>query len=147
MIIICANTGRLRAFRITQPETQVEPSNQIQEIVSEIFEDGPQGVGNITSDQAGRFRNDGSPGMASGEDQGLEREEERRLIQQLAEKIAALIGAEQQARWSLAAPHTINARVVEQLPPAILDSLIDNQKHDFTKLPTLEVGRRFGLIK
>ncbi len=147
MIIICTNTGRLRAFRITQPDTKVEPSNQIQEIASEVFEDGPQSVSNITSDQAGRFRNDGSPGMASGEDQGLEREEERRLIQQLAEKITLLVQAEQTGQWSLAAPHTINSRVVEQLPPAVRDSLVDNEKHDFTKLPTLEIGRRFGLIK
>ena len=147
MIIICANTGRLRAFRITKPDTQLEPDNQIQEIANEVFEDGPQSVSSITSDQAGRFRNDGSPGMASGEDQGLEREEERRLIQQLAAKITDMVRSEQTDRWSLAAPHTINSRVVDQLAPEVRENLVDNEKHDFTKLPTLEVGRRFGLIK
>lgn len=147
MIIICTNAGRLRAFRVTQSETQVEPNNQISEIASEIFEDGPQSVGAISSDQAGRFRNDGSPGMASGEDHGLEREEERRLIHQLADKISSLVRAEQPDRWSLAAPHTINSRVLDLLPADLQRTLVDNEKHDFTKLPTLEVGRRFGLIR
>jgi hypothetical protein len=147
MIIICTNSGRLRAFRISQPETEVDPGNQIQEIASETFDDGPQKVGQINSDKAGRFRQDGNPGMAHGEDQGLAREEERRLIQQLAEKITSLVQAEGDDRWSLAAPGTINSRVVDELEPAVRGKLVDNQNHDFTKLPTLEVGRRFGLIK
>jgi hypothetical protein len=146
MIIICTNSGRLRAFRITRSETEVNPTNQIQEIASETFDEGPQRIGQIASDKAGRFRQDGSPGMAHGEDQGLAREEERRLIQQLAQKITSLVQAEGDGQWSLAAPQPINSRVVEALAAEVRDHLADNQKHDFTKLPTLEVGRRFGLI-
>ena len=127
MIIICTNAGRLRAFRITQSDTRVEPTKQI-------------------GDQAGRFSSDGSPGMARGEAHGLEQEEERRLIAQVAEKIAALIKEENPDRWQLAAPQTINSRILDALDPSVRESLAGNEKHDFTKLPTLEVGRRFGHI-
>jgi len=146
MIIICTNTGRLRAFRITQSDTTPEPNNQISEIASEEFEHGPQRIGEMASDQAGRFNSDGSPGMSRGEAHGLEREEERRLIAQLADKIGALIKKEKPDRWKLAAPQTINSRLLEVLDAGVLKRLAGNEKHDFTKLPTLEVGRRFGLI-
>ena len=146
MIIICTNTGRLRAFRVSQPDTMVEPINQISEIANEQFEEGPQRVGEMATDQAGRFRSDGSPGMAQGDDHGVEREEERRLINQVAEKIAAFVRQEGGGDWKLAAPQTINSRILEELDPQIRGLLSGNEKHDFTKLPTLEVGRRFGLI-
>ena len=146
MIIICTNTGRLRAFRVTQSETSVEPQNQISEFANVQFDDGPQRVGEIASDQAGRFSSDGSPGMSRGEAHGLEREEERRLITQAAERVSALVKEEQPERWQLAAPQTINARILEALDPGVRSTMSGNEKHDFTKLPTLEVGRRFGVI-
>jgi hypothetical protein len=147
MIIICTNSGRFRAFRVSQSDTTVEAHNQISEIANEEFEDGPQRVGEITSDQAGRFRSDGTPGMAQGDDHGLEREEERRLISQVAGRIAAFVREEKTDDWKLAAPQTINARILEELDPSVLASLTANEKLDLTKLPTLEVGRRFGVIK
>lgn len=146
MIIICTNTGRLRAFRITQSETTLEATNQISEFANDEFDDGPQRISELASDQAGRFSSDGSPGMSRGEAHGLEREEERRLIAQLAEKIRDLVRKENPGSWKLAAPQTINARILEALDPSVLASLAGNEKHDFTKLPTLEVGRRFGAI-
>lgn len=145
-IIICANTGRLRTFRVSQSETMAEPVNQISEIANQEIEDGPQRVGEMTSDQAGRFRSDGTPGMGQGDANGLEREEERRLISQLAEKIGGTLREVGAEKWMLAAPHTINARLLEEIDPALRRSLASNEKHDFTKLPTLAVGRRFGLI-
>ena len=146
MIIICTNAGRLRAFRITQSDTRVEPTNQISEIADHEFEDGPQRISELASDQAGRFSSDGSPGMTHGEAHGVEQEEERRLIAQVADKIAALVNEEKADRWQLAAPQTINSRILDALDPGIRGSLAGNEKHDFTKLPTLEVGRRFGQI-
>jgi len=145
-IIICANSGRLRTFRVSRSETMVDPVNQISEIGNEELEDGPQRVGEITSDQAGRFRSDGTPGMGQGDANGLEREEERRLISQLAEKIGGTLREVKAEKWMLAAPHTINARLLEELDPALRQSLATNEKHDLTKLPTLAVGRRFGVI-
>lgn len=146
MIIICTNTGRLRAFRITASDTTLDAKPQISEIANEEFADGPHRIGELTSDQAGRFNSDGSPGMSRGEAHGLEREEERRLILQVADKITAFVKAEKPDRWQLAAPPTINARLLEALDPEVLKILAANEKHDFTKLPTLEVGRRFGLL-
>jgi hypothetical protein len=145
--IICANTGRLRILKVSQPETMVDPPNQISEIANEELEDGPQRIGEITSDQAGRFRSDGTPGMGQGDANALEREEERRLICQLAGRIGDALQDGGTERWVLAAPQTINARLLEELDPSLREGLITNEKHDFTKLPTLEVGRRLGLIE
>lgn len=145
--IICANTGRLRTLRVSQSETMVDPVNQITEVSNEELDDGPQRVGEMTTDQAGRFRSDGTPGMAQGDAHGLEREEERRLIGQLAERIGAVVGGGGAEKWVLAAPQTINARLLEELDPSLRERMIGNEKHDFTKLPTLEVGRRLGLVR
>ena len=146
-MVFSSGRSRLRAFRITQTETTLEGENQISEFASEKFAEGPQRIGEMATDQAGRFRSDGSPGMAQGDDHGVEREEERRLINQVAEKIAAFVRQEGGGDWKLAAPQTINSRILEELDPQVRGLLSGNEKHDFTKLPTLEVGRRFGLIK
>jgi hypothetical protein len=152
MIIICTNSGRLRAFQVSQSDTTTEELNQIREIADEEFDFGPQRISEITSDQAGRFQRDSRPGIMRGESHrleshGLEVEEERRLISHLAERVGQLVQAEGADWWQLAAPKAINSRLVEKLDPAVRERLTGNEKHDLTKLPTLEVGRRFGLIK
>ena len=143
MIIVCTNTRHVRAFRVTQSETTVDAKNEIREILDEQIADEAPGA----SDQAGRFASDGSPGMANGEDTGVELEEERRLITRVAKRIGSLVEEETSETWKLAAPRTINSRLVAELEQKTRERMVENEKHDLTKLPTLEVGRRFGVIK
>ncbi|MFT4549242.1 MAG: hypothetical protein ACI8XO_003697 [Verrucomicrobiales bacterium] len=142
MIIVCTNTGHLRAFRVSQSEIAVEAKNQISEILDEQIADESQGV----TDQAGRFASDGSPGMANGEANGIELEEERRLITRVAKRIGTLVTEGEPEKWMLAAPRTINSRLIAELGQDVSERMVGNEKSDLTKLPTLEVGRRFGVI-
>ena len=145
MIIICTNTGHIRAFRVTQSDTTLDDHDLISEISDKKTEVLGRRVGERLTDQAGRFPSDGSPGMSNGEANGSDLEEEKRLIGQVADEVAQVVEREKPKFWKLAAPKAINSRLVAELAPAIRESMIINEKYDFTKLPTLEVGRRFGV--
>ena len=145
-LIITADLGRLRAFRVKPSDDQTRDNCVVQEIKTEPLENTPQPIGAITTDQAGRFRSDGSQGMSHGEAHGLEREEERRLIAQLAERIGGVIDSEKPAGWFLAAPQAINARLLEGIPAAHHKTLRENRAQDLSKLAANELGKRFGLI-
>ena len=143
-LIITADLGRLRAFQVTSSE---DPAREfvIREIDTPALEHTPQSIGEIATDQAGRFSSDGSGGMSRGEAHGLAREEERRLIAQLAGRITALIGSEKPAGWMLAAPKSINARLLEGIGGAHQKTLRENRAQDIAKLPAKEIGKRFGI--
>lgn len=145
-LIITADLGRLRAFRVNPSDDQTRDNYVVQEIKTPPLEHTPQSISEITSDQAGRFSSDGSGGMSHGEAHGLEREEERRLIAQLAERIGGVIDSEKPAGWFLAAPQTINARLLEGIPAAHHKTLRENRTQDLSKVAANELGKRFGVL-
>ena len=144
-LIITANLGRLRAFRVKPSSDPARDNKVVEEIETPPLQMSPHGISDLTSDQAGRFSADGGPGMSHGEAHGLAKEEERRLITQLAEGIDALLSAERPGRWGLALPKTINARVVSALHSKSAPK--DNRSQDLSKLSANEVGKRFGVIR
>lgn len=145
MILVSADLGRFRAFRVVSPEAIGRAgNNQIHELETPGLEQTPESIGSLTSDQSGRFPADGNPGMSNGEATGIALEEERRSIGHLAKKIDQLILAEKPQSWKLAAPKKINARLVDQLSPEARERLVDNLHLDLSKMPANEIGKRFG---
>ena len=145
-IIITADLGRLRAFRVKPSDDQTRDNYVVQEIETAPLEHTPQSISELTSDQAGRFSSDGSGGMSHGEAHGIEREEERRLIAQLAERIGGVIDSEKPVGWFLAAPQTINARLLEGIPAAHQKTLRENRSQDLSKVAANDLGKRFGVL-
>lgn len=142
-LIITANLGRMRAFRVKPSADPARANRVVEEIDTPPLHLAPHSIGDISSDQAGRFNADGGPGMSHGEPHGLEQEEERRLISQLAENIDTLVSEEKPQRWGLALPRAINARVVSNMST---QSPNDNRSQDLSKLPANVIGKRFGVI-
>ena len=145
-LLITANLGRLRAFRVLPSDDPTRSNYVVQELETAPLELVPQTISELASDQAGRFNSDGSEGMSRGEAHGLEREEERRLIAQLAERIGGVIDTESPAGWFLAAPKSINARLLEGLGSERQRTLRENRAQDLCKLGGNELGKRFGVL-
>ena len=143
-LIITANLGRMRAFRVKPSADPARENKVVEEIDTPPMTLAPHGISELTSDQAGRFNADGGPGMSHGEPHNLEREEERRLITQLAENIDSLLSTEKPGGWALALPSAINGRVMGAMN---LKSLpVENRPQDLSKLPANEIGKRFGVL-
>ena len=146
-LIITADLGRMRAFRVKPSDDPTRDNYVVQEIETPPLEHTPQSISELTSDQAGRFKSDGSQGMSHGEAHGLEREEERRLIAQLAKNIGSVVDSEKPVGWFLAAPQTINARLLDGIPAALQKTLRENRTQDLAKLSANDLGKRFGVIE
>lgn len=149
MIVIIADLSSLRAFRVVPNEndpTNPQPPPILREIeVSPIPGAGPQPIKEIVTDQAGRFRSDRNPGMSHGDAHGLEQEQEKRNIAELATAIERVIASENPERWSLAAPKAINARLVNRLETTFRERLSENHQADLCKQPVIEIQKRFKL--
>ena len=145
MIIILADLGTIRAFRVVANVNQAEVKPVLKEIDAPGLPEPPQRLGETVSDQAGRFRGDGTPGAVSGEAHGLALEQERRCITDLADAINAFVKSEDGAPWALAAPQPINSRLVDALDAAVRGSLNQNLKMNLCKQPILEIQERFDL--
>ncbi len=146
MTIITADLGSLRAFRVVSNENKVENPNAIlQEIDVSALPSPPQRLSDTVSDKAGRFRSDGSPGLARGEAHGLEQEQERKCIADLAAAIEDLLSNENSEVWSLSAPKTINGRLVDMISQRSRQRLRENLLINLCKQPILEIQNRFKL--
>ncbi len=146
MIVIITDLKHFRGFHVVANERDhLNPKPILKEIDLPPLLEGPKHIKDTVSDQAGRFRSDGNPGMAIGEAHGLEQEQERRNISRVAQSIEALLHKEGVTHWSLAAPQTINARLLEDLEPNRRNQLKENLPTNLCKQPILEIQKRFQL--
>ncbi len=111
-IVIVADLGHLRAFRIVPDESPGGSRFHASELELAPLEEVRQPVRAVVSDQAGRFpggqmAGNGS-GMSRGEPHGIEREQERQIIKILAERIRRILLRQGACPlWNLAAPRRI----------------------------------------
>lgn len=145
-LLITANLGRIRAFRVKPSADPARDNKVVEEIDTPPLRLTPHSISDLTSDQSGRFSADGGPGMSHGEPHGIELEEERRLITQLSQIIHNLVTSEHPESWGLALPKTISARVLSGLPARTLPP-VDHRTQDLCKLPANEIGKRFGVLE
>jgi hypothetical protein len=119
-LIIVADLGLLRAYRTVQDLGDREPHLQlIEELKPEAAHEK---LSQQLTDQAGRFPTGGGTAiiggdLSAGERLSLENEQARRLINQLAEKINALLANESVASCSLAASAPIHKQLLGALAP------------------------------
>lgn len=133
-MIVLANLGRVKAYRVTQDEMTSTPHLELADDFE--FIESHERFQTRVSDQAGHL-----PGTGNGEDHNLTLETERRILKQAAEKIDALVA--HQHAWYLAAPAGINARLVECLSAPARTSLAKNVQADLVKIPSQELSGHF----
>ena len=144
MIVILADMGKIRALRLHPPGSELFPHvkpGSVEEIILPC--------GKRDTDRPGRFPK-GTPagescGMCPGEDHNEEMEFENRRIREIAGEITGILERENDHSWSLAAPDSINNRLVEHLPEHARESLATNIRADLTCATLAEIERRFHM--
>jgi hypothetical protein len=139
-LIVLADLGRVKAFRVTRDILTSKP--QVELVYDCEFPEAHGRVADKLTDQAGRFYSSGSNGASIRENNHLREENERRLIRLVAEKISDLVQAER--CWYLAAGESINGRIVELLHPEARAVLFKNIPSDLVKTPKEQLLDHFA---
>src|SRR4051812_1798572 len=97
-LIVLADLGRLKAFRVTRDEMTSKVHVELAEELN--FLDGPGKMLDKVTDKAGRFpASGGANGGGAGENHNLQTEIQKRLIKRLGEGINDLVKREQPTMW------------------------------------------------
>ncbi len=137
-LIIVTDRGSLKAYKVNEAPNR-GPSLQLVQAID--LTDAHGRYQDKLTDQAGRFPvGDGGGAAGSGrhansiaERQGLETENDRRIFKQLAENITEVVQLAGTGGWSFAAPASIHSSVVDLLPPAVRDRIVEHVKSDLVK--------------
>jgi hypothetical protein len=73
----------------------------------------------------------------------LEAEMGRRVCKELAIEIAKIVERNPGEGWSFAAPESISAKIVKQLPPEIRERMVEHVESDLVKLPAAALLSHF----
>jgi hypothetical protein len=151
-LIITADRGSLKAYRVAETPNR-GPSLQLVQAVD--FTDAHGRYQDKFTDQAGRFPvGDGGGAAGSGrhqnaitEQQGLELENDRRIFRQLAESIADVVKTEGTEGWSFAAPASIHTSIVDLLPAAVRERIVEHVKSDLVKIEVANLPQHFRSLQ
>lgn len=145
-LIVIMDRGSLHGYQLVGGKRG--KSDRIQTVHSHDNVEAHIRFGRRVTDQAGRFPagNGGgrsSGGMSRGEHHNFEIETEKRLIQLQAETVKELLNGDKYDGWYLAAPQSMNQRVLDQLDPSSRERLEKNLAADLTKVHPQEILSRF----
>jgi hypothetical protein len=144
-LLITVDRGNFKAYKVEETPVRSHRARLIQ-----AFEltDAHGRYNDKLTDQAGRFPvGDAGSGRhmnAIAERQGIETENDRRLIKQLADHITAVVNEEQPPKWSFAAPSEINPAILKHLDSSVREKLLKNVHADLVKLDPAELIERFN---
>jgi hypothetical protein len=103
------------------------------------------------TDLAGRFPvSDGAGGRHANsiaERTQLETEIDRRIHKQLADQIVKIIDRSGKEGWSFAAPAEIHGAIVDLLPRAARDRIVEHVKSDLVKIESAKLPSHFRSLR
>jgi len=145
-VIIAANLGHLKAFRVAETPMGTRRLELIKEI------EFPEAHGRIQdriTDMAGRFPGGDGTGLsvANGEALKAELEVQRRLIKLVAEQIEGILNSERPEYWHLAATSEIHQALLKELLPELRQRIVRHVQSDLTNVPAPELLARFMPVK
>ena len=144
IIIITADLGHFKAYRITEDPPDRSPRVTLIESYDSI--EGHGKLGEKLSDAGGRFRRSGGKdevAKGSGERHNIEREMEKKLSKMIAKDIDALIESEDCDTWYLASGKKINRKIIDNLKPEVKERLVKNITADLTGVGRSDILSHF----
>ncbi len=144
IIIITADLGHFKAYRVTQDPPDISPRVTLIESYDSI--EGHGKLGDKLSDASGRFRRSGGKdevAKGSGERHNIEREMEKKLSKMIATDIDALIENEDCDEWYLASGKKINRKIIDNLKPDVKERLVRNIIANLTGVGKSEILSHF----
>ena len=145
-LIIVTDRGTLKAYKVNDTPTRGPALKLIQAFDTT---DAHGRYQDKLTDQAGAFPSGSAPGQGTSiaERTGIETENDRRIVKQLADSIAEVVEREAKDGWSFAAPASIHSAVVEQLPAAVRDRIVEHVKSDLVKIELAKLPAHFRSLQ
>jgi hypothetical protein len=147
-LIIVADRGSLKAYQVDETPTRGPSLRLIQAF--DLTDAHGKLVDKVT-DLAGRFPvSDGAGGRHANsiaERTQLETEIDRRIHKQLADQIVKIIDRSGKEGWSFAAPAEIHGAIVDLLPRAARDRIVEHVKSDLVKIESAKLPSHFRSLR
>jgi hypothetical protein len=148
-LVIVTDRGELKAYRVNETPTR-GPSLQLVQAFN-ITEAHGRLVDKL-SDLAGRFPVTNGPGGHHGAGSIAERtqlgtETERRIHKELADQITKIVSSNGKEGWAFAAPAEIHGAIVDLLPAAVRDRIVEHVKSDLVKVEPAKLVSRFRSLQ
>ncbi len=146
-LIIIANLGRVRPVNYKPAGDDPLEEAHLLEEPEDVSEMRPKHIHEVVTDHAGRFRqgmdHNLDAGMSYGEERHLKAELERQALERIANKIGEIVAAKHYPAWRLVFPQENLPSLLEALPAAAHRVLSDVIPGDLTKIPLVDLERRF----
>jgi hypothetical protein len=147
-LIIVTDRGSLKAYRVNETPTR-GPSLQLVQAFN--ITDAHGRLVDKLSDLAGRFPvSDGAGGRHANsiaERTQLATETDRRIHKELADQIVKIVSLNGKEGWSFAAPAEIHAAIVDLLPSAVRDRIVEHVKSDLVKTEPAKLPAHFRSLR
>lgn len=145
-LIILADMGELKAFRLTRTEPDTTPRLELLETLDTVGGHGR--IADKVTDLAGRNRVSAGAGQAvgasTGENHNLRTELDKRALKVIVQSINELVRRERPPAWFFAAPREINNRIVEQLDGEVRSRMKKNVSADLLKTDKSQLLTHFS---
>jgi hypothetical protein len=147
-LVIVADRGSLKAYQVNDTPTRGPSLKLIQAF---DMADAHGKFSDKVTDFAGRFpvtENAGRHrGAASIGERKLETEIDRRIYKQLADQIAKIVRQDGIEGWSFAAAPEIHGAIVDLLPVAVRDRIVEHVKSDLVKVEPAKLTSHFRSLQ
>ncbi len=147
-LIVVADRGSLKAYKVNETPTR-GPSLQLVQAF-DITEAHGRLVDKV-SDMAGGFPvGDGGNGRhmnGVAERTQIETETDRRICRQLVDEIVKIVNDDTAMGWSFAAPAAIHTTLVELLPAAARNRIVEFVKADLVKIEPAKLASHFRSLQ
>ena len=147
-LIIVADRGSLKAYRVDETPTRGPSLRLIQAF--DLTDAHGRFIDKV-SDLAGRFPVSEGAGVrhanSIAERTQLETETDRRIHKQLADQIVKIIDRSGKEGWSFAAPAEIHGAIVDLLPRAARDRIVEHVKSDLVKIEPAKLPSHFRSLR
>jgi hypothetical protein len=147
-LVIVADRGSLKAYQVNETPTR-GPSLQLVRAFDVTDAHGKL-IDKVT-DLAGRFPVSDGVGArhanSIAERTQLETETDRRICKQLADQIASITSDSGKEGWSFAAPGEIHSVIVDLLPPAVRNRIVEHVKSDLVKVEPAKLSSHFRSLR
>ncbi len=147
-LIIVTDRGSLKAYRVDETPTRGPSLHLVQAF--DLTDAHGRLIDKVT-DLAGRFPvSDGAGGRHANsiaERTQLETETHRRIQKQLADQIVKIVSRNGKEGWSFAAPAEIHAAIIDLLPVAVRNRIVEHVKSDLVKTEPSKLPAHFRSLR
>ena len=148
-LVIVTDRGSLKAYRVNETPTR-GPSLQLVQAFD--MTDAHGRLIDKVSDSAGRFPVTEGAGAHRGPASIAERtqlamETDRRIQKELADQITQIVSQNGKEAWSFAAPAEIHAAIVDFLPAAVRQRIVEHVKSDLVKVEPVKLISHFRSLQ